>query len=287
MNFWRQAVGFGLGLLLLTGCNSQTTWPPSASQARLTAMNLLDHGSLCTVDNTATAASTFFVLLGAGLLTGLSHCVGMCGPLVGAFAMQRRAQRQELSSALVLFQSGRLTTYLILGMLLGGLGSMIATIIRDWQGLLSIVLGLATIFMGLSLMGLLPLQRWLASIGLAKLAGNWIKSLLDSAHPAAPFGLGLANGLLPCGPVYAMGLLAAVSGSPWRGASIMLIFGLGTLPTMLGVGFSTARLSLRLRSQLYRLATILVIVVGLQLTLRGLALSGQIAHAALGSVMIW
>jgi sulfite exporter TauE/SafE len=68
---------------------------------------------------------------------------------------------------------------------------------------------------------------------------------------------------------------------------IMLIFGLGTLPTMLGLGFSTAILSLRLRSQLYRATAIVVTGVGLQLALRGLALGGQISHTSLGSVMLW
>ena len=67
----------------------------------------------------------------------------------------------------------------------------------------------------------------------------------------------------------------------------MLIFGLGTLPAMLGIGFSTSLLSVRLRSHLYRVAAILVVIVGLQLTMRGLALGGQITHGAIGGVMLW
>ena len=84
-----------------------------------------------------------------------------------------------------------------------------------------------------------------------------------------------------------MALLAAVSGNPFRGAGLMLIFGLGTLPAMLGFGFSATLLSLTWRSQLYRVAAILVVLVGLQLTMRGLALGGQISHAAIGRVMLW
>ena len=234
-----------------------------------------------------TMASSFFVLLSAGLLTGLSHCVGMCGPLVGAFALRRRAAGQEISTPLVLFQLGRLTTYLLLGLILGTTGYALAAVIRDWQGLISIVLGFLMLLLGLSLLGLVPLQHWILSTALARAVTGSMKPLMTSSHLAAPLALGLTNGLLPCGPVYAMALLAAMSGDPLKGASIMLIFGLGTLPAMLGLGYSASLLSVRLRSNLYRLAAILVVIVGLQLSLRGLAVSGQISHAAIGSVMLW
>jgi sulfite exporter TauE/SafE len=250
-------------------------------------MDIIDADSICTVEHPTVMSASFFVLLSAGLLTGLSHCVGMCGPLVGTFTMRRKAVKQDVSTSLVLFQSGRLTTYVLLGLLMGTTGQFLASTIRNWQGVLSAALGLIVIIMGLSLLGLLPFQRWIASTGLARIVGGWIKQLMGSSHPAAPVGLGLANGLLPCGPVYAMAVLAATSGNPLRGATVMLIFGLGTLPAMLGLGFSTSLLSVKLRSNLYKVAAILVVFVGLQLTMRGLALGGQIAHGAIGSVMLW
>ncbi len=278
-------LGLALGSLpLMTACSPQWT---GANQVTLTALNSIDPNALCTVDHSTMTAASFFVLLGAGLLTGLSHCIGMCGPLVGAFTMRRRAERQEVTTPLILFQMGRLTTYVLLGAILGGTGHLLIGIIRGWQGYLSVGLGLLMALLGLSLLGLLPLERWLTSVTLARWVSRWVKNLLGSTHPAAPFGLGLANGLLPCGAVYAMALLAAVSGSPLNGAGIMLVFGLGTLPAMLGLGFSTSFLSLRLRSYLYRAAAILVVFVGIQLALRGLALSGQVSHTAIGSVMLW
>lgn len=285
MKYWHTGLGL-IGLLLVTAaCSQQTHWP-AQHQATFGAMSLIDPNSICSVDP-LTSSSSFWVLLSAGLLTGLSHCVGMCGPLVGAFTLRRRAERQEISTPLVLFQMGRLTTYLALGAIMGGIGYFLAALIQDWQTLLSISLGLLMALLGLGLLGFLPLQRWLASVTLARLVSSWLKRLLAANQPFAPFGLGLANGLLPCGPVYAMSLLAALSGSPLKGASIMLIFGLGTLPALLGFGLSVSLLSLRLRSQLYRIAALLVVMVGLQLILRGLALEGQIAHAAIGGVMLW
>ncbi len=281
-------IGFSLVLLTLltTACNPHGLWP-AQSQATLAAMTVIDPANVCRVDYAPAAASTFFVLLGAGLLTGLSHCIGMCGPLVSVFSMRRRAAGQDSSTPLAIFQLGRLTTYLLLGVLFGSAGSLITVAVRDWQSIVSVALGLLMILVGLGLLGLVPLQRWLAALGLARLVTAGLKRWLASNHPAAPFGLGLANGLLPCGPVYAMAILAAVSGDPVKGASVMLIFGLGTLPAMLGLGFAATHLGLRLRSHLYRIAAFLVIIVGLQLTLRGLAVSGQVSHAAIGNVMLW
>jgi sulfite exporter TauE/SafE len=253
--------------------------------AAFAAIQLLDKA--CTIDPAMGSGSRFFVLLSAGLLTGFSHCVGMCGPLAGTFAAHRRSARKEVSSALVLFQSGRLATYLILGAVVGGLGRVFMTIAYEWQILFSIILGLFVSLVGLGLWGLLPIQRWMASMKWAYLVSGWLKQLIVADHPAAPFGLGLANGLLPCGPVYALSLVAAVAGSSLAGALVMFVFGLGTLPAMFGFGFSASLLGRHLRGNLYRVAATLVVLMGLQLTLRGLALGGQISHVTIGSIMLW
>ncbi|ETW94808.1 MAG: hypothetical protein ETSY1_33295 [Candidatus Entotheonella factor] len=230
---------------------------------------------------------SFFALLGAGFFTGLSHCVGMCGSLVSAFALRRQAAQQALSTPLILFQLGRLTMYTLIGAMVGSLGAVLAMALRPWQGAFSIVMGLLVFLTGLGLMGMLPLRDGIAALAPARLASQWIKGLMASPHPAAPFGLGMANGLLPCGAVYAMALLAAMRGDPVQGASLMLIFGLGTLPAMLSVGYAAGLLSLRLRTHLFRAAAIVVVAAGVQLALRGLALDGHIPHVGLGGVMLW
>ena len=235
----------------------------------------------------AMTSASFLALLGAGLVTGLSHCAGMCGPLVSAFALRRQAAKQDLSTPLIIYQLGRLTTYALLGAAAGGLGAVLATALRPWQGAFSIAVGALIILTGLGLIGVLPLQHGFASLAPARLASRGVKGLLAASHAAAPFALGLANGLLPCGAVYAMTLLAAVQGDPLRGAGVMLIFGFGTLPAMLGFGYAAGLLSLRLRARLFRVAAVVVVAVGMQLALRGLALDGHIPHTALGSVMLW
>lgn len=284
----RWAAWLGLGLLIvgLSACGQQAVWP-AQEQATWAVLNIADTASICSPEHLATSGTGFLMLLGAGLLTGISHCVGMCGPLVSAFVMRRRCSGQEVSTPLVSYQLGRLTSYALLGLLVGGLGSLAAKTMQNWQGLFSVLLGVLIVVMGLSLVHVLPFQRWLARLTPTRTVSRWIQRWLSSSHPAAPFSLGLANGLLPCGAVYAMLMLAAVTGDPFKAAGVMLVFGLGTLITMLAFSFSAALMGLRLRSYLYHLAAVLVVLVGVQLTLRGLALFGQIPHTAIGGVVLW
>ncbi len=243
---------------------------------------------VCGLSSTLSLA-TFFVLLTAGFLTGLSHCVGMCGPIVSAFSVHQKQVKGSFTGPLLTYQAGRLSTYILIGIVMGTIGSslQIAALGQGWQVGLAIFVGLMMLTIGLSLMGVLSSLRWLESATIAKLAGEWIARLMNSTHPVAPYGLGMANGMLPCGPVYAMALLAATSESPLHGGLIMMLFGAGTLPAMLGMGYASAKLSVALRSRLYRLAAVLIILIGLQQILRGLALTDVLSHFHIGSVMIW
>ncbi len=246
-------------------------------------------------DHHTTATSISFVLLLAtGIVSGISHCVGMCGPLVTAFAMQRRAQRQEvtaspsLTESLVIFQMGRLTTYLLIGAVMGGLGSVVNTaVFSPLQSILSIFIGILMILVGASLINLLPWGTHLKSARLAQTISGWMRHFMGKKSPSALFALGMTNGLLPCGPIYAAALMAASLGNPWQGASIMFAFGLGTLPFMLSMGLFASRLGVTIRSHLYRVTAVLIMLVGIQLMLRGLALNGIISHTMLGGVMLW
>lgn len=140
---------------------------------------------------------------------------------------------------------------------------------------------------GLGLLGVFPLSHGVANLSPARRVSAWMKRVLAASHPIAPFGIGVANGLLPCGPVYAMVLLAAMSGTALKGASLMLVFGLGTLPAMLGFSYATVWISIGLRTRLFQIAALVIVAVGLQLVLRGFALDGYIPHTALGQVMLW
>lgn len=240
-------------------------------------------------ESTTVDSFSFFVLLTAGLVAGFGHCIGMCGPLVSTFMLHQHKQRADGTTSLLIFQMGRLTTYVLLGLLAGAVGSLVRFTImaQGWQSILSIVIGLLMLIAGINLSGWWPLKTHLVPLGLLRHATARIQTLISLKHSAAKFALGLSNGLLPCGPIYAMLLLAAASGSSQRGVFIMLLFGLGTLPAMLGVGFFASRVSLRLRSQLNRVVAVMIVLVGIQQMLRGLALGNQLSHLSIAGVMLW
>ncbi len=231
------------------------------------------------------------MLLGTGLAISLGHCLGMCGPLVGtlAAAQQQRGLRfRGVLTAQILHHAGRVTSYAVIGFALAVVGSTVrlAGLGRGFQGILSLVMGIVMILLGIGLMGWLPTRRLLESGRFASLVvrGTLRSRNIDGA--AAWFLAGMANGFLPCGPVYAVAAGTMVS-SPLAGAAAMVLFGLGTVPALLLLALGTERLSPGSRRRFNRLAAVLVVLIGVQLACRGAAAMGWISHLRFGELVIW
>lgn len=235
---------------------------------------------------------TFALLFGTGAAISLGHCLGMCGPLVGAVSVAQRrdgAGGWRLLARLLLYHAGRLSGYMIIGAVLGLLGS--ATLLTGdgklVQGGLSVGVGLLMLLLGIGLLGWLPTQRWLESGPLQRLVAGRLSSLLNADTAPRRWALGLANGFLPCGPVYTVAMTSAATGTPGEGALAMLFFGLGTVPVLVALGLGAATLGARRRALFSRLGASLVLLMSAQLILRGLAAWGWVAHLRFGEVVIW
>ena len=176
------------------------------------------------------------LLIGAGLLGmgGSLHCVAMCSPI--ALALPQNMATSRFLTGQLLYNLGRTSTYVFLGFLLGLFGESIR-----WAGgqqLLSISLG--TFLLLALILGhkgeswfkrIPPLQRGL--LALKKQLGK----LLSKTSLPHFYHLGILNGFLPCGLVY-VALAGSLAAESLPGAAgFMLLFGLGTLPAMLGVAF--------------------------------------------------
>ena len=162
----------------------------------------------------------------AGLITSL-HCAGMCGPLACAL-MPAKDDHSDPQTVSTVYHVTRLTGYMILGALAGGLGRMPLTWVSGsalrW---LPWVLVLYFAAMAFRWDRFLPKPAILGRFSLRLSA--WIRGRPRTQAAAA---LGFATPLLPCGPLYFLLTLALLSGSAVRGAEFMLAFGLGTVPLL-------------------------------------------------------
>ncbi len=205
-------------------------------------------------------------LLWTALLLGLAgsvHCAAMCGPLLLAVARARGNQNQTAST--VAYHAGRISIYVLLGLVFGALGHTLA--LAGWQRGLSIFAG-ATMLLGLLFSSTFALKTPVAKfvVQLKSAFGP----LLHRRTFAAQFTLGAINGLLPCGLVYAAAAGAAATGHTLWGAAHMAAFGIGTLPMLLGLGVVGRTLTFTPRWS--RLVPVTVVAVALLLVLRGLGL---------------
>ena len=189
------------------------------------------------------SATTAFSVLLIGFL-GSSHCVGMCGGIISALTMglpkKISSNFLQLIPYLLLYNLGRISSYAIAGAIAGYLGGRvfsmddtgIAILVSRWMSAF-FMLGVGLYLLGIPQL-LLPLERVGAKFWkLLQPIGN---HFLPVHSPLHAFGLGLVWGWLPCGLVYSVLIMAVALGDPLKGASVMVMFGIGTLPTVLLIG---------------------------------------------------
>lgn len=201
---------------------------------------------------------------------GSVHCVGMCGPLALALP-GAAAGRARFFAGRLLYNLGRATTYGSLGLLLGALGAVVA--FAGWQRWLAFGLGVVLV-----VLAFVPVVR--RTLGRFEgTSARWLRPLLARVGPLyergglpALFVVGLINGLLPCGFVYAALATAVASGTVAGGAGFMATFGLGTVPAMFALSVAGRRVSIRWRARLVRWAPVGLAIVGVLLILRSLSL---------------
>lgn len=193
--------------------------------------------------------SLLISLVMAGLIGGLTHCAGMCGPFVlsqvtsrleSVPASRMREWHRLSGAALLPYHLGRVTTYAGLGAVL----ALAAGSLGDLSGLRWLSAGLlilaALLFVGYAVPKLkvaLPGGRKAESWWSAKV-GRLAKPLFATPTGLRGYALGLMLGFIPCGLLYASLAAAASSGDPVAGAFGMIAFGLATTPALFAVGIA-------------------------------------------------
>lgn len=184
-------------------------------------------------------STSFFALFLVGLLGG-THCVGMCGGIVGALSMG--GGRWSLHLA---YNTGRILSYGLAGALAGALGAASLGLAGQTTArlVLYVFANLMLVALGLYLLGATGALALMEKTGqkLWRRIQPLTRRFLPARTVAQALPLGLLWGWLPCGLVYGALASALSAGSAWHGAGLMLAFGLGTLPNLLLAGVVLGR----------------------------------------------
>ncbi len=165
------------------------------------------------------------LVAGAGLgLLHAAHCAGMCG----VFAVHAARRRGGFPA----YGLGKTTTYVLIGALVGAAGAVVHTWAHPYVPVFGIVVGLVLVVGGWRL---LRPGSGAVTDPLVRSLGRVVGDLTGRELPGGRYTLGALTGALPCGAVALALLQASVAGDAVRGAGLMAAFGVGTLPSLLGV----------------------------------------------------
>lgn len=203
-------------------------------------------------------------------LLGSMHCLGMCGPIAMALPVNTMNVWVKAMKYLV-YNIGRVVTYAMLGFIAGIIGR--GFVFAGLQQGMSIAAGLLIILSVVMLY--YPMRNnWFSGLTLPFYQRVKSSFIHYFQHPNGYglFALGLINGLLPCGMIYAALLGAIATGDALQGIYFMIFFGLGTIPLMLAVSFAGNMLGLKAKNVLNKLSPLVAICIGVLLILRGLTI---------------
>ncbi|MBL8869466.1 MAG: sulfite exporter TauE/SafE family protein [Planctomycetaceae bacterium] len=208
-------------------------------------------------------------LLGAVLIAsflGSLHCVGMCGPLA-LVATTQENRKTPLFGPLAAYHLSRVLGYTSFGVVAGAFGAAV----QSTGDLLGLQQAAARIAGGtMALLGILMVLRLAAGNSPHFILPSKLQTLFGKLHQIArrqsplmkATTVGALTVFLPCGWLYAFLITAAATASPWQGGAVMVMFWIGTVPSLTVMLFSVHMLTQRLRRVLPWISAILLVGVG-------------------------
>lgn len=201
---------------------------------------------------------------------GSLHCVGMCGPLaMWASGIGDQTNRGRVAVRTAAYHVGRLTTYVIAGVIAGAIGSVVDTGGQFVGVQVAAARVVGAVMIGVGLVKLWTLVRG-QSTSAKELKPSRIGGLLVKVRPhlfkLPPVGRALATGLLttllPCGWLYLFALIAAGTASPVKGPIVMAAFWVGTVPALTALIAGSTMLSKKFTTAIPAVAALLLITTG-------------------------
>ncbi|MFH1284986.1 MAG: sulfite exporter TauE/SafE family protein [Candidatus Micrarchaeota archaeon] len=215
------------------------------------------------------------------------HCVGMCGAFAASVSVGVRD-----NIPLVLYLGSRIAGYTLVGALLGAVGGFFV-VSAEMRGAIAVIAGLLMIVYALGLLGVSEARRVFALIprmpfaSVASCEAGKENEGETETHPKPnPIALGLANALMPCGPLQAMQLYALGTGSAFLGALALFAFALGTTPLLGLFGVFTAKLTKNASALVMKASAVVVMLLAVTLVWNGLLAFLPVASAAQSGIVL-
>ncbi len=214
---------------------------------------------------------SYFALFVIGLLTSV-HCIAMCGGLNLAQSISSGNIKPLRRS--ILYNLGRLSSYTLIGGIMGFIGEK-AAITLQVRGVIGLIAGAFMLLMGINMLGGLSVSVRL----FPRLSGK-LSAKIQSVGKHSSFATGLANGLMPCGPLQSMQVYAIASGSMLTGALSMFSFCLGTIPLVFAFGLAAGMLKMHWRQRMLQVGSVLLVIMGIFMIQNNLVLTGFTVSSA-------
>jgi len=204
-------------------------------------------------------SSSYLVAFVMGLFSSM-HCIGMCGSIIGTLTLSLspdiRNNKALLLPFVLNYNLGRITSYTLAGGLAGLVGMLMIMPFGELHGhrILQLLSALVMMGAGLYIAGWFPRFAYIEKIGVyfwKKIEPFGRKLIPVKTHTQA-YLFGIVWGWLPCGLVYSALALASTAGDVAKSALLMLAFGAGTLPAVMGVGIMTNILTRLSRTQRFK-----------------------------------
>jgi len=193
-----------------------------------------------------TADSPLYAFLIFGFIAGISSCAALVGGLVLSMSKQWNELHAHNENASFLdklkphlmFNSGRLISYAVLGFVLGLIGVELKFSLT-FTSVLVIGVSVLMILLSLQMMGVKAFKRF--QLTLPRFMSRYITDEQNFQGKYMPFLLGALTFFLPCGFTLTVQSISLISGDPVRSALMLFFFALGTLPTLLIIGMMSVK----------------------------------------------
>lgn len=229
-----------------------------------------------TITPTVSGSGGLMAIFTIGVIASLSSCTAILAGLILAISANHAKRNTSESThdrlrPHILFNIGRVIGFGVFGALIGLVGSLLV-LTPGLNAIFVLLVALLMLGIGANLLHLVP--KGALSVRPPKWLSHKIHALQDSPHPAMPFILGALSFFLPCGFTQSVQLYALSTGEPLTSAVIMMVFALGTVPALFGVGAATSLTKGNTLKYLTQAAGVLVLVIGFSQLGNGLTLLG-------------